>query len=203
MLVRQEGLGVSWSHGPPIRNRRTFPNAMNRLYRLIVAQLLKPIRPDQPLGTPLFNSIARLSVSVGVDVIALRTTACGAVEVFSMKRDRREKSAPGLWHVPGTILRPGEEYPAAFCRLETHELGVVIKHATLIGESFTGDERGWYLMKTFLVRLAENPPSGSWFDVSRLPLDYYAFQRDHSIPAAVAGYLSTQLSPTACTSGTV
>ena len=157
MLVRQEGLGVSWSHGPPIRNWRTFPNAMNRLYKWMVAQLLKPIRPDQPLGTSLFNSIARLSVSVGVDVIALRTTAFGVVEVFSMKRDRREKSAPGLWHVPGTILRPGEEYPAAFRRLETHELGVAIKHSTFIGESFTRDERGWYLMKTFLVRLGGEP----------------------------------------------
>jgi ADP-ribose pyrophosphatase YjhB (NUDIX family) len=170
-------------------------HALNRLYKWMVAGLLKPIRPDQPLGTPLFNSIARLSVSVGVDVIALRTTASGVVEVFSMKRDCREKSAPGLWHIPGTILRPGEGYPAAFCRLETHELGVAIKHATSIDESFTRDERGWYLMKTFLVELTDNPPSGSWFDVSRLPSDYYPFHRNHSIPAAVGGYLSTQPSP--------
>ena len=175
---------------------------MNHFYKWMVAQLLKPIRPDQPLGSALFNSIARLSMNVGVDVVALRTTDSGVVEVFSSKRDRREKAAPNLWHIPGTILRPREGYAAGFHRLETRELGVAIGHATLVDESFTRDERGSYLMKTFLVRLAGNPPTGSWFDVNNLPSGYYTIQRDHTIPLAVGAYLNRELSLAAGTSGT-
>ena len=104
----------------------------------------------------------------------------------------REKAAPNSWHIPGTILRPGEEYANGFRRLEDSELGVAIEQVTLIDEAFTSDRRSSYLQKTFIVRLVGNPKCGSWFDVSDLPSDFCIFHRVHTIPVVVTAYLKNQ-----------
>lgn len=132
-------------------------------------------------------------MNVGVDVVALRTGSSGVLEVFSTKRGAKEKAAPNVWHVPGTILRPHEDFQVGFRRLETWELGVSIAHATLIDEAFASDERGSYLMKTFLVTLEHDPPVGRWFSVEALPMDYFALHRDRTIPVAVRAYLRSGL----------
>lgn len=77
---------------------------------------LKLVPRDQPLGTPLFEAIMRLSVGVAVEAVLFRKNG-DKLEVYLTKRAADDSAYPGQWHCPGSFMRPGESYADVFKRL--------------------------------------------------------------------------------------
>ncbi len=143
----------------------------------------------KPLGSKLFEAIARLSVNVAFEGVYLRRNK-KAVEVFMLERRPHEAYA-GQWHVPGAVFRPGEK-PADVAR----RLGNPKEFSAPIasdfkchGTFFYSEPRGWFLSLVYLVKCKKSPNSkGRWWDVKHLPKNTILHHRKYVIPAAVKAF---------------
>ncbi|MDD4412642.1 MAG: NUDIX domain-containing protein [Patescibacteria group bacterium] len=151
----------------------------------ILAELLGRIDPKKPLGTELFNMIARVSVSVGFETLALRQGDEG-VEIFLTQRRTNEAYA-GEYHSPGTILRPGEEMEDAFKRLEEEEFKSKLISWKFIGfNNYLTEVRGHSFAVLYLCELDDS--SDNWFPVDDLPQPMVNHHEKIIIPKAVAAF---------------
>ena len=145
---------------------------------------------QKPLGSRLFEAIARLSVNVAFEAVCLRYNKKDkAVEVFLLKRGPHE-SFPGKWHIPGAVFRPGEQPKDAASRLGAREFGTIITsdfkcHGTI----FIAEARGWFLSLVYLVKCKGAPnPQGRWWNVKNLPKNTIPHHVKSVIPAAVKAF---------------
>lgn len=151
-----------------------------------------PQHGQKPLGSRLFEAIARLSVNVAFEAVCLRKNKkTKAIEVFLLKRGSHD-SFPGQWHVPGSVFRPGEKPKDVIRRLSgPREFAVPVSsdfkcHGTI----FIPDARGWFLSLVYLVKCRKNPNrEGRWFDVKSLSKNVIVHHRKDVIPAAVKAFL--------------
>lgn len=136
-------------------------------------EALKKIDPKLPYGTELFNEISRLSVGVAIEAVILRITPQGK-EVFLTKRKPGE-AYEGLWHCPGTFLRPGEVIEDAFLRLEEKEkVGKFLNKKFIDFANNPFEERGHIIQLIFLCELEpldDRYKEDVWFPVNNLPID--------------------------------
>ncbi len=147
-------------------------------------------RGSKPLGTRLFETIARLSVSVAFEAVCLRQSrGKGKPEVFLLKRGPHESYA-GKWHVPGSVFRSGELPHDVARRLGRREFKTPLKRGfQFIGDFFHAEERGWFFSRAYLVTLKGKPnPRGRWWRTDKLPRQIVPIQRDILIPLAVAAF---------------
>lgn len=145
-------------------------NAPEHLAEAVAA--LGAIDPQEPLGTELFEAIARVSVSVAIETVALRRLLDG-VEVYLTLRSPDETYA-NLWHSPGSFLRSGETIAATLARFSQREFGAEICGYRFVGVyNYTGEERGHIIGLVLLVILEEQPdhPHGRWFKADDLPIN--------------------------------
>lgn len=159
----------------------------------VAVEALEKIDPWKPLGTDLFNAIARIIVTVPVETVAIRRNLeTGKVEVLLTQRSQ-EEAYPGQWHSPGSFLRVGEEIEDVFRRLEEKEFGVKILRFDFIGyhsEPFLPSntrDRGQAVQLIFLCEI-ENGGNGDWFPVDGLPELIVENHRHVLIPMAVKAY---------------
>ena len=149
---------------------------------------------QKPLGSRLFEAIARLSVNVAFEAVCLRRNPkTKAVEVFLLKRGAHE-SFPGQWHVPGSVFRPGEKPKDVIRRLSLpREFGTpVISDFKCHGAIFIPEARGWFLSLVYLVKCKGKPNSeGRWFNVKNLSKNVIPHHRKDVIPAAVSAFLKS------------
>lgn len=137
----------------------------------IAVEALKNINPQLPYGRELFDEILRLTIGVALEAVILRNTPHGK-EVFLTKRPIGEVFG-GLWHCPGTFLRPGEAIEDVFLRLEYKE-----KVGKFLNKKFVGfennpyEERGHIIQLIFLCDIKPSVGSkGVWFSVNNLPTE--------------------------------
>ncbi len=145
---------------------------------------------QKPLGSRLFEAIARLSVNVAFEAVCLRRNKkTKATEVFLLKRKPHE-SFPGKWHIPGAVFRPGEQPKDAARRLGRREFGTdLISDFKCYGTFFVPEPRGWFLSLVYLVKCKKIPVSdGSWWDVKHLPKNIITHHHNSVIPAAVKAF---------------
>ena len=146
---------------------------------------------QKPLGSRLFEAIARLSVNVAFEAVCLRhNKKTKAVEVFLLKRGPQE-SFPGQWHVPGSVFRPGEQPKDVIRRLNLpREFATPItSDFKCHGTVFIPDARGWFLSLVYLVKCKKTPnPQGRWFNVKSLPKSVIPHHRKEVIPVAVKAF---------------
>lgn len=145
---------------------------------------------QKPLGSRLFEAIARLSVNVAFEGVCLRRNKKNkTVEVFLLKRGPHE-SFPGQWHVPGSVFRPGEQPKDVARRLGSREFGApVTSDFKCHGTIFTSDARAWFLSLVYLVKCKKVASSqGRWFNVKSLPKTVIPNHRKLVIPAAVKAF---------------
>lgn len=145
---------------------------------------------QKPLGSRLFEAIARLSVSVAFEAACLRhNKQTKTIEVFMMQRKPHE-SFPGQWYVPGAVFRPGEQPKDVASRLGAREFNAVITsdfkcHGTFFGQ----DTRGWFLSLVYLVKCKKDPvDEGRWWNVKKLPKNTIPRHFKYIIPAAVKAF---------------
>lgn len=142
---------------------------------------------QKPLGSRLFEAIARLSVNVAFEAVCLRRNKkTKAVEVFLLKRGLHE-SFPGQWHVPGAVFRSGEQPQDVAYRLGSKEFGARItsdfKCQALF---FVPDPRGWFLSLVYLVKCKKvKNNQGRWLNVKNFPKNTIPHHFKNIIPAAV------------------
>ncbi len=146
---------------------------------------------QKPLGSRLFEAIARLSVNVAFEAVYLRhNKKTKALEVFLLKRGSHD-SFPGQWHVPGSVFRPGEKPKDVVGRLSgPREFGTpIISDFKCHGTIFIPDARGWFLSLVYLVKCKKTPNrQGRWFNVKSLPKTVIPHHRKDVIPAAVSAF---------------
>lgn len=140
----------------------------------ILICLLRKLDRKKPLGTLIFNEIAKHSVSVAIEFVALRENAYGDPEVFIIKRGADELW-PGQTHAPGTILRAGESLQKGFDRLASKE-GVRAKEVTFAGVVYCGEDetRGSGLSLVFAVEaesVGEESENRRWVKVEEALAD--------------------------------
>lgn len=145
---------------------------------------------QKPLGSRLFEAIARLSVNVAFEAVCLRRNKkTKAIEVFMIKRGPHE-SFPDQWHVPGAVFRPGEKPKDVAHRLSVKEFGAdIISDFKCHGTFFVPEERGWFLSLVYLVRCKKDfVNEGVWWDVKKLPKNTVQHHLKSVIPSAVKAF---------------
>ncbi|HYE59972.1 MAG TPA: GtrA family protein [Candidatus Kapabacteria bacterium] len=156
--------------------------------RQSIADALNKIDTHEPLGTPLYDAIARHSVNVAFEAVWLRERN-GEIEVFLKQRPNDATDYAGQWHVPGSVFRPGEQPEDVAKRIATEELH--ISHFSTI--SFVRfffiptTRRGWFESLVHLVQADHEPQEGNgqWYPVDRLPHPMIDLHQTLFIPAAV------------------
>jgi len=154
------------------------------------AELLEELPAYRPLGTRLFNAVARLTPTIAFEAVALRWTGNTTnphVEVF-MTRRGPDKAYPNQWHVPGSIFRNNERPVLVLLRLAKEEFQTSFYSYRQVAQIWYPEKRSWTLLLVYLVGLEGEPPTGSWFAVSDLPEDTVVHHRNIVIPEAVRAF---------------
>jgi hypothetical protein len=136
------------------------------------ARILSKLRPGL-LPLPIFLETMRLTVSSIVEVVPLRKRG-DSVQVLLTKRKDDDPNWPGMFHTPGTVVRPTDEegsYTSAFERILGGELASVelAGEPQYVGSVFHKVKRGMEDAKVFFVEVNGEPTTGTFHDVSALP----------------------------------
>ncbi|MFI5206202.1 MAG: hypothetical protein ACHQVK_04635 [Candidatus Paceibacterales bacterium] len=161
----------------------------------VLLALLKEIDPTMPYGTDLYNALAKLTPSVGLEAVCIRCSPqTEAIEVYLVQRSLDDTAYPGQWHAPGSVLRssdPDEE--SVFDRLVAKEFG----GAQLFSKQFVTriyhptSSRGCFMCLVYLCVLEESTRlSGKWFSIDRLPKNTIRVHRHRIIPAALGAFVA-------------
>lgn len=154
-------------------------------------RLLGLVNPKEPLGTELFDALARITVSVAVEAVCLRyNNEDQRVEVYLTQRSKNDTAYPGQWHCPGSVLRPGEEEENVFLRLSQKEAGADIHSLGVIKNlNHSNEQRGHFFSVIHLCSITgRNDGKGKWFSVNNLPKNIVGHHRDYIIPMAVSEF---------------
>ena len=164
------------------------------IMRAIAALFLNAIPADQPLGTELFNAIARHSVGVAIETVLLRRSAKNGLEVYMTLRGA-DVAYANQWHVPGSYIRPGETMEDVLRRLSTTEYGVDIVRADFVKDFFVPEERFRTILDHIRLVCVKSLPTahnGQWFPVENLPENTVDIHKMFIIPAAIDAYENWQ-----------
>lgn len=160
------------------------------ILRWLAAVLLNFIPANKPLGTRLFNAVARHSVGVSVEAVLFRRNKEGAIEVYLTKRKENDAYG-GQWHCPGSFFRAGEHLKDVFARLSAEEFFTLIKTWRFVKDDFMPEERYTVLLdRVYLVEIEGTPKNerGDWFNVNSLPPGTVESHATLIIPAAKAAW---------------
>lgn len=159
-----------------------------QIFKEIAIQALAQINPSKPMGTAFFDAMARKTITVAIETVALYKGPHG-IEVYMTYRDPKEVYG-GLWHSPGSALRPGEDPEDLFRRLEQGEFECPIVSKRFIGNlNCPGGLRGHFFTPVYLVVIRESEKSsGKWFSVDNLPHDTVDHHAERLIPFAVEAF---------------
>jgi len=152
-----------------------------------VVSALKLIDPKKPYGPDLFNAIARITVSLGIEAVCFKDIRGNPKipEVLLIERSPKESAYPNQWHCPGSIMRPGEKIGDVFNRLKEKEFCTEIE--IIDGAGFlnnTQEERGHILSLIYLCKLKGEKVRGEWFPINNLPENTVKHHSEMLIPMA-------------------
>lgn len=137
-----------------------------------LVDLLKKL-PAGYLPTPVFFQISRLTVLTAAEMVTVRTSPAGELEVLLTRRPADDPYFANLWHIPGSIYIPGDTMqsrPEAVIETELPRT-VVTSEPILINNSILRDYgRGPIMERVYLVHATESA-DGQFFPVDRLPKD--------------------------------
>ena len=168
-------------------------------YRRVV-ETLKIVDPTQPLGTELFNALARITVSVAIEAVCLRyNSGTRKVEVYLIQRSPNDTAYPNEWHCPGSVMRPGESFEDVLGRLVKKEFCanlVSTRFVANINPSASEPEaRGHFLSIVYLCTLEkEEDLRGKWFAADQLPKQTVEHHRTRIIPCALGAFVADNTS---------
>lgn len=125
------------------------------------------------LPYPIFQEVARLVVMPIIDIVPVRHTESGSVEVLLTQREADDPFWPGMWHNPGTVVRASDKDPGyadAFRRVFIDELGLDdVQEPHFVTGFLHQTRRGSESTRVYWVELHGTPRVGDYFDITRLP----------------------------------
>jgi ADP-ribose pyrophosphatase YjhB (NUDIX family) len=96
---------------------------MNKLKQRLLVHLMKELNPGF-LPEPVFFEMQRLNNSLSVEIALYRETADG-IAIYLGKRKDSDPFWPGLYHIPGTMVRGNESIQDSVVRLINGEFGTL------------------------------------------------------------------------------
>lgn len=160
--------------------------------------VLDLISPLEPYGTALFEALARLTVSVCVEMVIFRKTT-SSQEVLLRKRGANEVY-PNQWHVVGSSFRPGDSVAETIARAIKECGDVNLPTPTFRGYyNNLNEERGHYVHLLYVidattdVEIPTKPGEIEWFSLEALPQDLIENHREIVLPVTLGHYDSQNL----------
>lgn len=152
---------------------------------------LKKLQPGY-LPYPIFEQIARIVALPIIEVVPLRLSDQGAVQVLLLDRGSDDPIFPNMLHTPGTVVRAtdetkGEPYSrTAMERLLKQELQAVgASEPHYVGSIFHDSKRGAEQALLFWVEVKGDVGEvGQFWDVEALPDTLIDSQRSFIVRAA-------------------
>jgi hypothetical protein len=150
---------------------------------------LRLARREGPLGKDLYNELGFYLTSIGIEAVALRVSGQGRLEVYLTQRSVGD-AYPLQWHCPGSVLRRREYIENVMERLAQREFKAPIHSFSYVDEFFHQEQRGWFLMKVYVVNTNDvsEGPDRRWYPVDALPARIVAHHANEIIPRAVRYY---------------
>jgi hypothetical protein len=150
---------------------------------------LRLARRDGPLGKDLYNELGFYLTSIGIEAVTLRVSNQGQLEVYLTRRPVDDAYSL-QWHCPGSILRRREYIENVMERLAQREFKAPIYSFNYVDEFFHQEQRGWFLMKVYVVEVdgVTEGADRKWFPVDDLPPHIVAHHAQEIIPRAVQYY---------------
>jgi len=142
------------------------------IVRKTAAHLLSFLNPKDPFGKDLFDAVARVTVTLTVEVIPWRIGHGRRIEILLIRR-KPDESDPGVYHTPGTAIRCGEEIEEdTIPRLAKRELGKDCNFSDLrfVGNlNNVGEARGHFFSPVYTAQVTSEPANGEWWPIDSLP----------------------------------
>jgi len=127
----------------------------------------------------VFKKLAEKLVTPTIELLPIRTTESGEVQVLLTKRPDDDEFWPGQWHIPGSIILASDEegsLKSAYSRVLDGELGGAVQpqdEPQLVGQQFWEVERGRELDALHYVVADPNKELpeeiGTFFPIDQLP----------------------------------
>ncbi len=137
-----------------------------------VVQLLSKIEPGK-LPRDIFIEFTRLTVTPTIEFVPIRKTDDGGIEVLLTKREDDDPIWPGMMHLPGTVIRAYDQigsFDDAFKRIIDDELfGVKTSQPIFIESILRKVKRGTEVVRIYLIEIFDEPVSGKFYPVNKLP----------------------------------
>ncbi|HEV7453839.1 MAG TPA: hypothetical protein VGO07_01120 [Candidatus Saccharimonadales bacterium] len=159
-----------------------------------VATLLSKLQPGF-LPFVIFHQLARLLPMPVVEVVPLRTTGNGKVEILLLNREADDPIWPGKLHVPGTVIRATDteySFESALRRVIHDEMAdTEVSEPVFVETMLHRSLRGMEVGQIFWLDVRGNPKQGAFYDVNNLPDSLIAAQLGF-IQAAIVHYKKTK-----------
>lgn len=160
---------------------------------LEAANILKKMVPGT-LPQPLFIEITRIAATPIVEIVPLRKNQQGEIEILLTKRDTNDPTWPGMYHTPGTVVRPSDtegSYKDSFDRILAGELKNTPTTSPIFVTNYLHKvKRGMESSLIYWVEVTGKPLVGEFFNSNNLPVNLIDTQIDF-INIAIGHYLQT------------
>lgn len=160
-----------------------------------VTELLSRLDPGF-LPFPIFHQVTRIAATPIVEVVPLRMTSDGNVEVLLLRRPDDDPVWPSQLHTPGTVVR-GSDAPGSFNsplrRILSGELNgtTFSSPPTFVRSSLDHSGRGVEVAQIYWIEV-DQASCGVFYDARRLPVDLVVFQAAF-IQAAVEDFRAKRM----------
>lgn len=148
-----------------------------------IARALETYEPGF-LPYPIFEQIARLVALPILEIIPLRLTYNGEVEVLLIERESHDALFPGAVHTPGTVIRATDNNPdkgpwQPLVRILEDELGGTnVGPINFVGSILHASRRGVEQAQLYWVEVVGEPVKGVFYNVHELPDNLIESQND-------------------------
>lgn len=158
-------------------NQSDIPQPVSDAEMQQAVTILNKFEPGY-LPFPLFMAIARLVVFAIVEVVPVRCTSNGDVEVLLIQREADDQLWPSMWHNPGVVVLASDDpgsFKDPFDRVLRKEIGLddPLPAPVFVSTSFHKTRRGTDMALVHYVELPADfvPKCGQLFPANKLPAD--------------------------------
>jgi hypothetical protein len=162
----------------------------DEIYQL--TELLKKLEPGfQPY--PVFEQIARIITLPVYELVPLRESKDGELEILLLNRGPDDPYWPNMLHTPGTVMRAsdvqgGGENQTSHQRIVNDELqGTQLGSSHFVCNVLHESKRGTEQAQVFWAEVIGEPKVGNFYPVSDLP-EILIDSQKHFIQAVIDDY---------------
>ena len=156
----------------------------------MTAQLLSQLEPGF-LPYPIFEEISRIVALPILELVPLRLSDSGDVEVLLLDRGPDDEWWPKLLHTPGVVMRADDigtdtyDSRVAYERLVRGEMAdTQLSEPHFVGNVLQRSKRGTEAAQVYWAEVMGEPKVGKFYPFAQLPDGLIAAQH-HFIPLAV------------------